>query len=326
MRRPRYLSPSSLRAWIENRDNFYLRYCSDTPPPREPQNHHMAIGNSFDAFVKHYLHQHVVGDGNPAMEFDAIFESQVEKHNRTKALVEAGRYLFDWYKRLGALDSLMLILGKSTRTTFEMDVRGEVEGGREGEVGGVPFRVKPDLYFVNEHGAHVLFDWKVTGFYSRHPKSPTPGYSCLRSDGKRPTGHADTRVEMRHGLPMDVSKGLEARDESWARQLSIGAWLCGMPVGGQFVGIVHQLVCSPPRPKVRVAEFAAFVSEKFQQDTHRLATEVWTAINSDHVFRDLTIEESKSKCELLDGRRDNGAAPTKSHDPLSGQEDFQWQR
>lgn len=328
MRRPQYLSPTSISTWVKDPAEFYLRYMSDTPPPKEPQNKHMAVGASFDAFVKHYLTTKIFGE-RPGMGFKDIYEGQVEHHNRDSFL-KTGEYIFDWYRRLGSLDSLMAMLGKTRGAPrFEMDARGEATLGHSATLGGVPFRVKPDLFFETEHGARIILDWKVNGFFSSSGVSPNKGYVSLREDGKMPSGHADAQVRAHLGIFINYKAGIEAYSEEWARQLAIGAWLCGEPVGAQFVGLIHQIVCRPGgregMPRVRVAEHAGFVSEEFQARTHELAAQIWTTINSDHVFKHLSKEESIARCTLLDGRRDVGEAHG-IESPALDMGGFQWQQ
>ena len=61
MKTIQYLSPSSIAKYKDNPDEFYMNYLSDKAPPRFPQTEPMAVGSSFDAYVKSYLHQQLFG-------------------------------------------------------------------------------------------------------------------------------------------------------------------------------------------------------------------------------------------------------------------------
>ena len=74
----------------------------------------MAVGSSFDAFVKAALHKALFDKIDPKFEFSTIFESQVEPQCRDFALV-AGKVCFDAYKLTGAYDELLALLKQSDR-------------------------------------------------------------------------------------------------------------------------------------------------------------------------------------------------------------------
>jgi hypothetical protein len=125
---------------------------------------------------------------SPQFEFPAIFESQVEPHNRDFAL-KAGKHVFKAYKLCGAYDDLLKQLQQSVEPPrFEFKVDGLIEG--------VPFTGKPNCRFVLDLGQGripCIYDWKVRGYCSKHGASPSKGYAvCLdgfigkasRSQGK----------------------------------------------------------------------------------------------------------------------------------------------
>lgn len=314
MRRPEYLSPSSMSKWALDPNAYYLRYLSDNRLPEEPQNQAMSVGSAFDAYVKSFLYERLFGKpsapGNdPAFERERIFEDQVQAHNRTFA-AQAGEHLFNSYRRLGCLDDLMLSLGRTKgKPRFEMDIRGVATHSHEGTVRKVPFRVKPDLCYVNEHDAVVVLDWKVNGYLSQGV-SPTPGFVRARRDGKLPWAHEACKLSTYRGLEVNVAKGLEGYNEEWARQVAIGGWMFGCDVGSQFIVVVHQLTCRPGigKPNVTVAEHVGFVSPGYQEMLFKVAVEMWDAISSDHVFRHLSKEDSLAMCQLLDQRKETLAA------------------
>ena len=67
----------------------------------------MSIGSAFDAFLKSHLHKVLFGGTDPRFELEAIFEEQVESHNRDWAKVH-GEYVFNFYRECGALADLHL--------------------------------------------------------------------------------------------------------------------------------------------------------------------------------------------------------------------------
>ena len=110
---PKALSHSAVSLYYKDAEEFYLRYLCPHRTPRVPQANFMAIGAAFDAYEKSLLHEILFGKGaNPQFEFDAIFESQVEPHNRDWAR-EHGRFVMDSYHRSGAHDDLLKLLAKS---------------------------------------------------------------------------------------------------------------------------------------------------------------------------------------------------------------------
>lgn len=301
MRKREYLSPTQLALFAEDPCEYYLRYLSEYSPDREPQTKPMSVGSAFDAMVKAYLTEKLFGkDSDPRFKLETIFNDQVEEHNRKWAW-EAGSHCFEEYKRLGALDNLLLNLGKGVgKARFEMDVKATI---RNQTVNGVPFNGKPDCYYTSEEGCHVILDWKVSGYCSKSGVSPMPGYVWIREDGRFPTSYGD-KIAFHKGIAVNISKKFEELNLDWARQLCIYSWLCGEEVGSEFIAQVHQLVCRPgdKKPRIRIAEHSMFISKEFQTRVFRDAEEIWALINSDHFFRHLSKTESQEKCGLLDER------------------------
>lgn len=137
MRTPKALSYSSMGLLEKNPEEFYTKYLADTASPRSPQEPAMAVGSSFDAYVKSALHADLFGVGaDPAFELKAIFESQVEKQCRDFAW-EAGRHTFECYQCSGAYKDLLALLQKSVEPPrFEFTIQGLING--------IPFTGKPD--------------------------------------------------------------------------------------------------------------------------------------------------------------------------------------
>lgn len=308
MRDIQYLSPSSIALFDKDQDEFYLRYLSGDRPPRYPQTKAMSIGSSFDAYCKSYIHERLFGAGNDAKYgFEALFEAQVEAHNRDWALPN-GKYAFDTYQSTGALADLFTELRAAQGDVrMEFEVRGAVSGYREGTtrtIGSVVLLGKPDLSFVNKAGAFVVYDWKVNGYESKNAPSPMQGYLRLRSAGKTNHGmHRKCVPMMVNGVTINIGGKLEEYSTEWARQLGIYGWLCGQPIGSDFIVGVDQLVCDKNKgdlPAIRVAEHRTTIGREFQSLVFNRAVEIWEIVHSDHIFRDLSKEDSAAKCEVME--------------------------
>lgn len=313
MKCPVYLSPTGIAKWLEGPEVYYKEYLADDRPPREPQTKPMAIGSAFDAYVKSHLHEILFGKNNdPKFTLDAIFEAQVEPHLRDWARGH-GEYCFAQYKQAGALADLMLELEMAQGTPrFEFDIMGAIHGFREGvtlpagtdgTLTSCVLMGKPDVHFINKHGASIVLDFKVNGYCSK--ASPMPGYLRLRSAGRTDLGsHKDCVPMTEQGMTINVGSYLERLNKPWARQLSIYAWMLGQTVGDRFILAIDQLACDGSKggmPSIRIAEHRCLVSSRFQHETFLKACEIWEVIHSDHIFRDMTKEESASRCRALDG-------------------------
>lgn len=304
MRKPTYLSHSSLTLWGKNREEFYIKHLAETRAPRIAQEVYMSVGAGFDAYAKSALHERLFGKGaDPQFDFTAIFENQVEPHNREFAL-DAGKYVFDCYVLTGAFDELLAMLQKSKEPPrFEFEVRSEIKG--------VPIVGKPDCRFIHECGVHVILDWKVKGFCSKYGASPSKNYRLCR-DGYGPpfkaskshnTAHKDYVPYDHHGFEINQLY-MESGNEEYADQLCMYGWLLGEQIGDEeVVCCIDELVSKympEGRPLLRVAQQRARVSNAHQMTVLSRMVECWDAITSGWVFRDLSREESDQKCHHLE--------------------------
>jgi len=304
MRKPKFLSPSSLGKFEESRDEFYLMYLADNRPPKIPQNNAMSVGSAFDSYCKAELYHRTHGDDNPKYTFDYLFTRSVEPQNRDFAF-GAGRYIFDSYIKSGAFGTLDGLIAESAQAPqFEFEIEGVVEG--------VPLLGKPDCRFFHKSGAHIVFDWKVNGFCSKYATSPCKFYSLV-TDGWGPEqakpsrGCSKPHPEYRELEHLGVKIGeafLEASNMEWADQLTTYGWMLGEPVGDENVIMaVHQIVAKPVEggsPLLRVAQFASRVSNQWQRTLVSRYQAAWRAVETGHVFNDLSKEDNDGKCELLD--------------------------
>ena len=265
-REVKYLSPTSIKTWEEDKESFYLKYVSGNRPPRDPQTQPMAAGSAFDAFVKSYLYKQLTGCVSCGeYDFDILFETQVEPQNWDFGL-KAGRECFDHYQKCGALSDLLLEIDRVANgiPVFETTVRGEV--------GGVPLLGKPDIHFTMAGGHCAIYDWKVNGYCAAKPPSPKKYYIRSYAGGVPAGGHKEFEP-MPHvsGLVVD-SHGLEEVFPDWAMQVSIYQWLCGAPVGSGFVVGIDQL-CGANR----VACFRSTVGATYQHDLYNRVQRVWAS-------------------------------------------------
>ena len=311
MRTIEYLSPTSIGRFRESPKDFYMDYLADYRAPRFPQTAPMSVGSAFDAYVKSFLYESIIGK-NPKFELRTLFDAQVEPQNRDKAY-DAGKILFEKYKASGALSDLMLDLQSGvSEPRFEISVQGVINGYREGvsrQFGSVMLLGKPDVFYINKHGAHVILDWKVNGFYSKNPVSPKKGYVRCRPNGGQ---HKDAMCHTKNGVLINYAHPLELVDTTWADQLSIYGWLCGMEIGSDFITAIDQICCA--QGTFRVAEHRTTVSKHHQQKLFDYAQELWDRILSGHFFTELTLEESKAKCSQLDDLYNPGKPTLESKD------------
>lgn len=317
-RMPEYMSPTSMNKFWSDREEYYLNYLALDRPPKFVQTKPMSVGSAFDAYAKSHLHKMLfdnwgVGD---EFRFQKIFESQVDAHNRDWALI-AGKECWDAYLISGSLGDLAAILKKSeTDPRFEFTVKGTI--GIEGTERGVPLLGKPDIHLTlkDEDGViiQMIDDWKVNGYCAKMAVSPVPGYVKVRdgwkmdrmdhtpSHGKH---HKDAVVLSIAGCMCNVAKPMELVNKDWATQVSTYAWLLGVPVGAKFIAAIDQLACGPADDgdrKIRIAQHRNIVGKDFQHEALQRYVEAWEVVNSDHIFRDISREDSLAKCEMLDKR------------------------
>lgn len=299
MRNVIYLSPSGIECWRKDKEEYYLRYLAESRPPRDPQTIPMAIGSAFDSYVKSYISERVFGKGvRVEFDIDSIFEKAVEPARRDQARID-GLHVFELYKNSGALADLMTQLAAASDIKMEFEVQGTVLIQREG---GVTLLGKPDLSFVSKTGREILLDWKVNGAYSSYTTSPLKGYTRYRDEYGTGVGpHKDAVLNVVDGIKYNSATTLDKLQISWAQQLSIYAWLCGQPVGGQFLVAIDQIV-GQLGGRQRVAEHRLFIDSEYQHNLAREIDEIWEIIHSEWIFRDYNLEDSKGRCELLDQR------------------------
>lgn len=271
IRKPDYLSPSSLKTWEEDRREYYIRYLS-VRVPRPLQTVQMALGSAFDGLVKNEIERRY---GLTLRDYTA----QVEAHQRDAVAGPAQR-IMDWYMPyVGRL----LIVGEPH---CETDLGHVINYKRaSGVVAAVPLRGKPDLWWGD-----TMHDWKVNGFYSE--ASPAPGY---RWDSK--------------SLAAWKGRGAQAMLQPtavalpWMDQLITYSWM----VPNIKHVMVHQL--TQRGGAARLTEYWRVIDNGEAEALRGRYIHMWESIITGRVFTDLTPEADTLEQQALD-RVCAGLAPT----------------
>jgi hypothetical protein len=283
MRKPTYISYSSFKLFESDPEGFYRKYITATKQPREPQNHYMAIGSAFDAFVKAELHKRFVDDGDPRFQVQALFEEQVEPQVRDKGWAD-GQTVYEMYKKCGAFQDICNDLKGAHNIQFETTLEGEIEGG-------VILLGKPDIKFLNAEAARVVHDWKVNGFYSKNRPSPRRGY-VAEYPGKKM--HRLCAPFRHRGALINSACPMNLYCTDWAEQLTMYAWLLGEPIGGDYILTVDQLIVD------KVYRYSALCDPVWQRDLYLRIKKCWDACQTGHIFLHLPYEQSLAKGEAID--------------------------
>ncbi len=284
----KFLSPTSIGLFHRDVEAFIRKYVFREP--REAQTWPMAAGSAFDAFIKSCLYSCLIGQ-NAQFELEAIFEAQVDPHNRDWAR-EAGKHIFTEYEKAGCVQDLLVEMdGRIGDPKFEFRIEETIEG--------VPLLGLPDVYFTSKETAHVLYDWKINGYCSSRLKSPAKGYVRLRPGHKI---HKDCHLLMWKGIQINAGMFLEQVDKSWADQLSIYSWLMGEEVGSTNVIFGIDQGCGPAS-KMRFASHRLRVTPEYQKNLFALIKQIWAQIQNDHYFLDLPVEESRERVKLMAARK-----------------------
>lgn len=299
MRIPEYLSPTSIKMCLDDKENFYFRYLCPIKIPRFPQTQPMAAGSAFDAYVKSYLHSSLFGRGaDLRFELGTIFEEQVDPHNRDWAW-NHGKRIFEEYKEAGCLADLMSELNLAVgEPRFEFSIKDTINS----DIGDIPLLGKPDVFFINSVGARVIYDWKVNGYCSSRMTSPMKGFVKCRKKVEGlyyPSIHKNCHLHVFKGVAINLGMFLEDGNKDWADQLVIYSWLLGEEIGSEEIIFGIDQVCGPA-DKLRFATHRLRVRPDYQYNLYEVVKQIWDEITSGWIFRELTEEQSKARCELLD--------------------------
>lgn len=306
-RKPKSLSYSAMILFEKSPEEYFLKHLAGNRPDKIPQERPAAAGSTFDARVKSSLAADLELDSaHTTNSYPTLFEAQVEPQNREWA-EPVGLHLLDEYRSCGAYDDLLDILRTATDIKFETNAERMIEG--------VPMSGKPDCRFTlkpRDTVIRVILDYKVKGYCSKNTTSPSKGYRICR-DGtrwKKPSRNNGQCHDLylaydHHGF--EVSAGsMESCNDEYADQLTLYGWLLGEEVGDDNVVVmIDELVAKPNGepgvlPLMRIANHRARVSKAHQQRLLERIKRCWDAIESGHIFSDLSREENDSRCELLD--------------------------
>jgi hypothetical protein len=320
---------------LSNRTGFYLKYLADNKMAREPQAIYMGVGSGFDAFVKSEIMARCYGKPmmrGTSFDFETLFEAQVEHHHRDRSF-KIAKEVWKAYCVSGAFETLWADIERSPCAPM-------MEERVEGTVGGVPLLGLPDLVYVDADSLlKVVTDFKIMGSGSAQGggASPPQGYMIVRDgwEGAKPSkqhGSAHKKHEefKLSGVGLDtvclcklepgemtIGKAyLEDFSLDWADQMSTYAWLLGSKVGAEdFVVRIECGSCRHPKDGMRVkwSTHMNRVSATHQISLIKTYKEIWKCIEDEHIFSEMSKEDSKARCEVLEMQ---AAAPANTHSAL----------
>lgn len=310
-----FLSPSALGTWQKNPEEYFTKYLSASRPPRMPQTAAMAVGSSFDCYVKAHLYERVYGADRAQKDlytFDDLYTKAVEPHNFDTALKQ-GMICFEAYRKSGALHMLYKLIDKSPKPpVFEYSLSSvKIEG-----VNGLVCRIdapdgvvvestpvvlmgKPDMTVWARNGSPINLDWKVNGYMSASGQKPVPGYFHLHNPGEKNHNsmHKECHMYSENGFDYNMIPHIEQRKPDWGQQLATYSWLTGVPVGETMYVAVDQLAVE--RGKITVATHRCEITKAFQLETYRNYQRLWDNVNSDWFFRHMPKDASQQRAEIL---------------------------
>lgn len=310
MRIPKYLSPSAIDLWTEDRREYYIKYLADVRCPKVPQDAAMSVGSAFDSYIKAHITNVIAGkdvltrcpqvvtshmvrkeahlinaDGSQCLDetFVSQYLASVEPQNDKTALRD-GWIIYQDYIRSGSLARLLTELPANSRIAMESTVSGFVPGTT------VPLSGKPDLYCILENSSKI-WDWKVNGYYSKKGAYPNPAaygiYDCVTG------GYI--------GCGSKFGRSFEEADSTWATQLLTYGWCLGL-VDPEIIidQIAYRIGVDCKQKKRLVATTRGKITKAFADDVARRYISCWEAIKMDHVFTNLPLDESRTLSRGLD--------------------------
>lgn len=302
----KYISPSSFSLFEKDRDEFYIKYCTNRALPRMPQNKPMAVGSSFDAFVKANILKDLYGE-DYNMVLGALFESQVDDNICDDGeplrdfAIKAGARCMQLYKDYGQYSYLLTELDTTiTDIHLEAGIKADIEDGHGGTF---PVFGKPDIYFMTNYGP-AIFDWKVNGYCSKSGVSPSQGYvRCVSDRTMQSKTHKKAMPEsVWGGMLSDANQTLVEVNPTWTNQLSIYGWSLGFPPGSDvFVGIDQLAWRQQSKKPLQIATHRCVVPADYQVALLERMRRMWLAVTTGYIYYDtMNREESDTKCRQLD--------------------------
>lgn len=297
-----FVRPSSLNAWLYNTKDFVKNWIGTGG--RSEQTLAMSIGSGFDSLVKGDL---ITDLGNPdGMIFaDQQFRESVYFPNQAIIRPEA-ELLLSKYKECGAYSELLGYLKESDIVPrFENKLRRDITfNGSTVRLGGTP-----DIYYTNGNPKLlVVFDFKVRGYYSSAKQSPKKGF-YQDFPGRNMYNYG--KIGEINGIKYCDTFKFDEVDENWARQMTMYAWMLGVPVTQPYLIVLHELLCdrtnftnNKPDLKLRVAEHRSVVSPIFHEKTFYSCKQMQYCIDNDHWFLEMNKKDSQARVEMIKGSRD----------------------
>jgi hypothetical protein len=284
---PAYLSPSSLRAFEQQPNKFFLQRMSEDPMPYEPQGEAAAAGSAFDheAKLDFVTRKGLERDHKATLLKDATY------HTGDKELARLNTLPYEQVSYELAVDQqwrdLMRPVGKELFRIYKanggpnigfvsVDVHRNFQllGHSEGVV---PLFMKLDTT-VEDSITHKVcpLDWKVTGYGSDSGASPKPGYMALYDKGVNKGAHKNYRYDI----------CIEEIDKWWASQLTTYCWGLGLPHTEEHIAYIDNMVIRPT--SVRLARYRARVTIGYQSELRERYVRAWRAIKDGSFVRSLS--------------------------------------
>ena len=302
VKRPKWLSPSSLKLIESSPNTFYLQRLAPEPWPYDKQTPPAAVGSSFDALVKLQLIKEGIGNEaeirarvlrdihdekdrlrlNEAPLRQIMLECGVEPQHREEGLTQ-GQIILNKYN----------INGMNSKVKFK-----DLEIHRHWNLiqytnTPVPLFMKLDASVIHGEGQgrEVPLDWKVTGYGSASGVSPKRGYFCLMDAGINKGAHKEYKPDIRL---VDI-------DEGWALQLCTYGWGLGIPVGVSFVGFIMQ-VCIRPTG-IRFALYKGVLDREYQLGLVKRYVDAWLSVMNGSIMDRVAPTRELAEMAMLSTER-----------------------
>lgn len=256
--KPEYLSPTQINLYLKDKESYYQSYVLGVKNPSTPA---MRLGSAFDYHVKRELASLGVYD-------EAAHASKLKE--LTGDDLRIGQEVLARYRACGALAALTAEVPAQAQLAMEADCLETCFG--------IPFKGLPDIYWLASGGLNV-YDWKVSGYYSKNGIRPKKGWTSLWSmDGTR---------------KQDLGYPLVSVNRDWAIQLTIYTWvlakrlklvkkeeeLLTIPLS---VGIDQ--LCHSPTPSggvaMTVATYRWNISQEFRAWLRDICRVIWADLST----------------------------------------------
>lgn len=328
---PNYISNSAFQKFYKDPEDYCINYCLFNPPSRFAQTVPMMYGSAFDGFIKNWLYKRLYPEMHPDFDMPKIIHDQCERqfwdedykevingelvqYNPELDAFKWGQHLMDQYQKSGTLTDLLYILKNAAELPrFEFTVTSSFKEHVLGDQENPDFVLlgKPDLYFENKDGVHIILDFKCNSIGTAKKTSPKKGYVMLR-DGwetgqkhspRHNKAHKDASIIKEGGIDCNFADRFEDIERSWADQTTCYSWLMGTPVGDTVVAGIHQLIGQGFEgdniPNISVAQHHYSVQPDYQRDLYAKYKFMWERLNDGHIFHNLSRAESDHKVASL---------------------------